>query len=306
MTLPVQHIIHINLNCSDIEASKQLLEDFVGLSGGFHLRAEPQDGTGMDLGKDIQWDGWLMFDHRSLAGTGIDMLQWLNPLPKESPYKTPNNLGFSRLALFVPNLDTVYQKMVEEGINCFSKPVKSERTGRRFFCFTNYDGTLIELTEHKGVVEMGYVNINCSNLKRSRDWYEEVFGFRGDHGPVLEIQAGEILGLDQEFKTKSVGMHLPGREDHFGINLQEWISPKPVGKPYSSAVNLGLYRLAFAVDSVEECYEELKSMGADCPYPPTWLDMGPDIPIKNGLWALFFFDPDGTCMELIQNPEINE
>ncbi len=303
MAIPVQHIIHINLNCSDNMGSKRMIEEFVGLSGDFHLNAEPQDGSGIGLGKGIQWDGWLMLDHRSIAGAGIDMLEWLNPVSAESPYKKPNNLGFTRLAVFVPDLDRVYQKMIDEGINCFSEPVLSKRMGRRFFCCTNHDGTVFELVEREGIVEMGYVNINCKSLGRSKEWYEEVLGFRQDYGPVVETQASGALGLDEKYKTESVSMHLVGREDHFGINLQEWISPKPLGNPYGSATNLGFYRLAFSVDSVQECYEELKTMGVDCPYPPISLDMGPDIP-TNDLCALFFLDPDGICVELIQNPEV--
>jgi hypothetical protein len=31
--------------------------------------------------------------------------------------------------------------------------------------------------------------------------------------------------------------------------------------------------------------------------------MGPDLPIA-GVWALFFRDPDGTCLELIESPKL--
>jgi hypothetical protein len=32
--------------------------------------------------------------------------------------------------------------------------------------------------------------------------------------------------------------------------------------------------------------------------------MGPEIPI-DGLWALFFRDPDGSCLELIESPRVH-
>jgi hypothetical protein len=32
--------------------------------------------------------------------------------------------------------------------------------------------------------------------------------------------------------------------------------------------------------------------------------MGPEIPI-DGVWAVFFPDPDGTCMELIETPKFD-
>jgi hypothetical protein len=58
------------------------------------------------------------------------------------------------------------------------------------------------------------------------------------------------------------------------------------------------------VDDAHACYEELQRLGVKCG-PPVWLDMGPEIPIE-GLWALFFPDPDGTCLELIETPTIIE
>ena len=50
-------------------------------------------------------------------------------------------------------------------------------------------------------------------------------------------------------------------------------------------------------------HAELVRLGVDTG-PPVWLDMGPDIPI-DGLWALFFADPDGACLELIQTPVVS-
>ena len=35
----------------------------------------------------------------------------------------------------------------------------------------------------------------------------------------------------------------------------------------------------------------------------TGLEMGPEVPIA-GLWAVFFRDPDGTCLELIERPVV--
>ena len=37
---------------------------------------------------------------------------------------------------------------------------------------------------------------------------------------------------------------------------------------------------------------------------PCHLEMGPDVPIEGGLNAVFFRDPDGTCLELIETPRL--
>jgi hypothetical protein len=81
-----------------------------------------------------------------------------------------------------------------------------------------------------------------------------------------------------------------------------WKRPAPIGRPYDSANHLGLYRMAFLVEDMQASYDEIRRQGVECP-PPVYLDMGPEIPI-DGLWALFFPDPDGTCLELIETPKL--
>jgi hypothetical protein len=57
------------------------------------------------------------------------------------------------------------------------------------------------------------------------------------------------------------------------------------------------------VEDIQRSYQELKLQGVECE-PPVFLDMGPEIPI-DGVWAVFFPDPDGTCMELIETPKFD-
>jgi catechol 2,3-dioxygenase-like lactoylglutathione lyase family enzyme len=85
------------------------------------------------------------------------------------------------------------------------------------------------------------------------------------------------------------------------IDLLEWRTPRPTGRPHAGANHLGLFRLAFLVEDARACHAELVREGVETG-PPVWLEMGPEVPIE-GLWAVFFRDPDGTCLELIQRPD---
>ena len=60
--------------------------------------------------------------------------------------------------------------------------------------------------------------------------------------------------------------------------------------------------MAFMVASAEESCAELDRLGVEHS-GPCWLEMGPEIPI-DGLYAVFFRDPDGTCLELIETPTL--
>jgi hypothetical protein len=58
--------------------------------------------------------------------------------------------------------------------------------------------------------------------------------------------------------------------------------------------------MAFLVADAHQAHAELLGLGVDAP-APVFLDMGPEIPV-DGVWAVFFRDPDGACLEFIQSP----
>ena len=95
---------------------------------------------------------------------------------------------------------------------------------------------------------------------------------------------------------------MDGNPDSLILDLLEWKEPGPVGAPFSEANHLGLFRMAFMVEDAQASCTELDRLGIShsgrC-----WLKMGPEIPI-DGLHAVFFRDPDGTCLELIETPRI--
>ena len=53
------------------------------------------------------------------------------------------------------------------------------------------------------------------------------------------------------------------------------------------------------------CCAELDRLGVEHS-GPCWLEMGPDLPMIDGLNAVFFRDPDGTMLELIETPRFRE
>jgi catechol 2,3-dioxygenase-like lactoylglutathione lyase family enzyme len=192
-----------------------------------------------------------------------------------------------------------------QGVACLSPPVdvpiQSEHAASVRALFTrDPDGTLVEFIEQPGgpSPQLVHVNVNCSDLANSRAWYERVLGLemRGSSapGPI----SGEAFGFDGSCEYQAA--FLFARDGGFAIDLLEWKQPRPVGAPYPNANHLGIYRMAFLVADARASWERLRSLGVDCP-EPVFLDMGPDIPV-DGVWAVFFSDPDGTCLELIESP----
>jgi len=308
MAIPILGVVHANINCSDLTRSTAFYRELLGLEVMAHTHPKPQDGTGFGLPGDVEWDAHILQYGHALGSTALDLLEWKLPPPVGSPYAEAHHLGAFRLCFLVRDIDALYQRLRARDVPCLSAPVEvpvePEKGLRvRVFLCKDPDGTVLEFVEQREMEpQLIHVNVNCSDLRRSLDWYQRVLELEitghSQPGPV----SGEAFGLAGEVEWEAYFLFPRGRPASFGIDLLEWKRPRPVGRPYSSANHLGLYRVAFLVADARASYEELRAQGVTCP-PPVWLDMGPEIPV-DGLWAVFFSDPDGTFLELIQAPEV--
>ncbi|MEQ8839596.1 MAG: VOC family protein [Acidimicrobiales bacterium] len=134
------------------------------------------------------------------------------------------------------------------------------------------DGTRLVLEPGDAVRFLGVV-VNVRDVDASDAWYRRVLGLTGPTGELS----------------------VPG--DDFVIRLRPGAPDRPA---YANANDLGIFRMAFLVDDATAAVAEARRNEAECP-DPVLLDMGPTIPIA-GLWAAFFRDPDGTCLEFIESP----
>jgi catechol 2,3-dioxygenase-like lactoylglutathione lyase family enzyme len=135
------------------------------------------------------------------------------------------------------------------------------------------DGVDVEVVDHDGARVAGVV-VGCSDLDESRAFYRDVVGLE---------RAGASTFCDSR-----------GPES-FSIEL----APNASAGPPRVATDVGIYRLAMVTEDLDRDYELLRTAGVDPYSPPATLDMGPGLP---RLRALFFPDPDGTTLELIEQP----
>jgi catechol 2,3-dioxygenase-like lactoylglutathione lyase family enzyme len=139
----------------------------------------------------------------------------------------------------------------------------------------------------------------CSDLERSIEWYESTLGLRIVDRESDVRAPGASFGAPGDAVRDAARLDLPARPGTYAIRLERWRSPAAAARPRAVANQLGPFRIAFLVADVHAWHAELVRLGVPCTGAPVWLDMGPEIPI-DGLWAMFFFDPDGACLELIQ------
>ncbi len=156
----------------------------------------------------------------------------------------------------------------------FRSPSVTETTA-----LTDPDGTLLELRPDEDPRFIGVV-INVTDLAASARWYLD----------TLDLV---VLAEDGSHRLLAV------EGDDFAIELRGVSNPSGA-RAYPVPNHLGVFRMAFLVADAAAGHDELTRLGVESP-APTFLDMGPEVPI-DGVWAVFFRDPDGTCLELIQAP----
>jgi glyoxylase I family protein len=128
-----------------------------------------------------------------------------------------------------------------------------------------------------------HVDLVVSSIERSLPFYRELLGPLGWHGiGEVEGERGETI------------WYLSGRETSIG--LREAQTPGTFDR-YA----LGLHHLAFEVASravVDERADWLRSTGAEVESEPQEYTYMP------GYYAVFFYDPDGIKLEILNVPAL--
>ncbi len=297
---------HVNVNCSDLERSLGFYRDLVGLTPTVRTRPErPQPGGAFGL-DEVQWDAWIMAGDDAPEGAVLDLLEWQVPRPGGSAPSSVTQLGFGRLCILTDDLAGLHRRLIDAGHDVWSPPGPVElgaagMAAPELFLCSDPDGTAVQFVQADRTC-LAHVNVNCSDLERSRHFYCDVLGLH----PLVrscpaEPQPGARFRVDGEVTWDAwfIGASDDGLSG-FILDLVEWTQPRPTGTARRAANHLGIFRLALLTDDIDRDYQGLLDAGVVCYSPPMELEMGPGLP--SDLRALFFEDPDGTCIELIESP----
>jgi catechol 2,3-dioxygenase-like lactoylglutathione lyase family enzyme len=276
---------HANVNTPDLESAEAFYETHLGLTPRWRTApSRPQDGAGFGMpGTAVQWRGVLLADHRGDYGPVLDLLQWLLPPTEGRPYPERQHVGLAALLFSVPDLAAA-----EDGLAAAGRPVDRVHYGGQSVVLTSDPhGTCLEVVEaHQPPTYRG-VRINCTDLERSVEFYRAVLQLEADE-PRTIVEDGE--------RFRSRRLYLPRQRETFSLELTQWEQPAVTGTPYAAGNHAGIYRLAAAVDDMAASYADLKRAVPTAP-PPVDVDLGDDLVVMP---AVFFPDPDGTVVELLQ------
>ena len=146
-----------------------------------------------------------------------------------------------------------------------------------------------------------HVNINCSDFDRSKIFYESL-GFR-EFYKVPETNTPEIaaaVGMPP-YRVKRALMMLVDDADGsrpFTIDLLQWLDPTDDEPPYPHLYHYGIARIALHTTDMDADIKKLREVGAEFISEPV------QMPASTGSNARFvcFKDPDGSVLELVENP----
>jgi len=320
--------VHFNTNVSDFVAARE----FYGALGFSTVSGFPDTNTqamarAIGVTTPTEYDGssgdhaggYLL--HGELVGPSgfgggvIDLIEFTIPRNNQAPYAQLNHLGMARAVMHTDDLVTSFNSMSELGVEFISAPVFHDgggrgRKGAGFAIFRDPDGTHYELRQAQatssaadgnegavGIVRLGAVNVNVSDLERSRAWYQ-MLGFL-NHEPIRAPSDAEAQALGFTHSVELVGESIGHHIDGSTLELVQWIEPFDSTPPYELPVNhFGIHRMAFATSDIEADVATLIAQGVTMVSPITPCCSGDDS------WGsiVAFEDPDGTILELVEQP----
>jgi len=139
-----------------------------------------------------------------------------------------------------------------------------------------------------------HVNICVRDMERSISFYKDLGFAKVNDFTIDDPTVGDALGVNAK-KLRGVFMRLGADPNAPVLDLVQFIEPPTQGQPYLTLNNVGICRIAFTVDDIDQTYEELKRKKVEFVAPLKRLT-GPG---GAQIGVVCFKDPDGTVLELM-------
>jgi catechol 2,3-dioxygenase-like lactoylglutathione lyase family enzyme len=140
-----------------------------------------------------------------------------------------------------------------------------------------------------------HVGLTVSELERSIAFYRDLLGFNVayERGEVTAEYMPRLVGIPGA-RLKIAGLDIPGLH----LDLIEYLEPKGAALAGPTS-DVGNVHVGFTVDDLWAAYRRLCAAGVRFKSEPVSPTTGPN----QGGWAVYFVDPDGVTLEMIQRPE---
>ena len=144
---------------------------------------------------------------------------------------------------------------------------------------------------------MAHVGITVRDMDKAVAFYRDTLGFRVLGDVLIEGEAADRITRLKGIKLRAV--YVKSENDIKGppVELLHFLAPvAESGEPYAQLNNPGITEVAFWVKDIEQAYEKLHAQGVEFYSPPQLFELEGYGKVK----AVYFWDPDGTTLELLQ------
>jgi len=146
-----------------------------------------------------------------------------------------------------------------------------------------------------------HVSFTVSNLEASVKWYTNVLGLEFVRSQIQQNEYTSRLVAFPDAHLKVAQLRVPGQTipiSRHHIELVEYVHPR--GDDILLDTNrTGVGHWAFIVDDIHAEFERLKGRGVEFKAEePIAIEAG----VNKGGYTIYFLDPDGITLELIQPP----
>ena len=147
------------------------------------------------------------------------------------------------------------------------------------------------------LLAINHVGYAVSDLDRSIEFFTELLGQEPYFKEVYDVEyIGRVVGYPGAIQYAAF-FTLPGT--HAFLELIQYINP-PAGMVDMETYNAGNAHLCFQVDDLAAEYERITALGGVFRSPgPVASDYG----VYDGAQTLYFRDPDGISIQLVQLTE---
>jgi lactoylglutathione lyase len=146
-----------------------------------------------------------------------------------------------------------------------------------------------------------HVSFTVSNIDAAVQWYTEVLGLEYVRSQEQANPYTDKLVAFKNAHLKVAQLRVPGQTvplSRHHIELVEYVNPRGEDIPLDTN-RTGVGHWAFMVDDIHKEFERMKALGVQFKAEqPVAIEAG----VNKGGYTVYFTDPDGITLELIQPP----
>ena len=141
----------LGIGVSDLERSVAFYTDVLGFRAMSDRGPLRQPGARLGLEGEIELVAANLDDPRGAGAFGIELVQLLDPVPRNAPSSDANRVGMFRFAFTTDDIARDYAELTARGITCWTPPAPLETEPGlpplEFLMFEDPDGAVLELIQ---------------------------------------------------------------------------------------------------------------------------------------------------------------